>query len=189
MLIQNILIGIKKSGQNLIINLKIIARKTEELRSSDKLNICNLKNTHWKYGIKSQISFFNNTYKKNDIHICLFLNNRLIAYNCLRRRNINVSGLWHTYYLFDALIIHKKFRSKNYGSLMMYFNNSFIKNNNKIGVLFCNKELVKFYLSNNWRKINKKITNFQNNNKFIMILDFKKILSYKKNQKNIKILI
>ena len=42
---------------------------TNDLTDKNIVDICRLKNTHWKFGIKSQLEFFNNYYKPFDLHV------------------------------------------------------------------------------------------------------------------------
>ena len=40
---------------------------TDKLTKKEILEICNLKNTFWKYGLKSNINWFKNNVKNKDI--------------------------------------------------------------------------------------------------------------------------
>ena len=40
------------------IKLQILSKQTLELKSTEIKEICNLKNTHWNYGIKSNLIWF-----------------------------------------------------------------------------------------------------------------------------------
>ena len=51
---------------------------TNDLTDKNIVDICRLKNTHWKFGIKSQLEFFNNYYKPFDLHVCLIIKNKII---------------------------------------------------------------------------------------------------------------
>ena len=39
-------------------SLIIKSKLTDKLKKNDIQNICKLKNSHWKYGIKSQLKWF-----------------------------------------------------------------------------------------------------------------------------------
>lgn len=148
----------------------IKAIRTKELSEFEIYEICKLKNSNWKFGIKSQLNFFNKTYKSNDIHILLLKTKKIIGYNCMRKRNIKFSNEIINYYLFDTLIIDNKFRNRNYGELMMIFNNCIIESENILAILICDKKLTYFYSKFKWNVIKDKII-FKNinKNKFVMI--------------------
>ena len=128
--------------------------KTKELTPNNIRQICKIKSTHWKYSIKSQLEFFKNIYKPNDIHICVIFLDKIVAYNCLRKRNIIISNRSYKYLLFDALIVSKKFRGKGLSKLLMLFNNIYINKMNLVGFLLCGKKLLKFYMKYGWSSIN-----------------------------------
>ena len=67
--------------------LLLKSKLTKKLRKKEILSICKLKNTHWKYGIKSQVDWFNENVQDNDIHNLAYLKERLVGYVSLRKRN------------------------------------------------------------------------------------------------------
>ena len=129
--------------------------KTYQLSKKNINQICKLKNTHWNYGVKSQLNFFKKNYNSQDNHICIINKNEIIAYNCLRIRKY-ITNKNYDYYLFDALIVSKKFRGNNLSSLLMIYNNFIIKKSKLCSILVCNQSLVKFYKKFNWILINRK---------------------------------
>ena len=135
--------------------IRLISKKTYRLSKEEIRSICLLKDTHWKFGLKLQLSFFKKNIKSFDIHNILAVNNKIIGYTLLRSRKMKTS-LIKKYLLFDTLIIKKNHRNKKLSRLLMTFNNKIIKNNRKISFLMCNNNLVKFYKKNNWKRINKK---------------------------------
>ena len=54
--------------------IELISKKVNKLSKTEILQICKLKEEQWKYGIKSQIDYFNKIIKKNDIHNLFFIN-------------------------------------------------------------------------------------------------------------------
>ena len=52
------------------------------------IEISKLKNEHWKYTLKIQLNRFKKNIKRKDIHNCLFLDDTLVGYTCLRKREI-----------------------------------------------------------------------------------------------------
>ena len=161
--------------------VELISKKTRKLSKSEILEICKLKEEQWKYGVKSQIDYFNKNIKKNDIHNLFFINTKLAGYTLLRKRSCLIGKIKNKYFLFDALIIKKKFREQNKSRLMMNFNNEIIKQHKMISFLICQKSLLKFYKKFNW-------INIKNNN--ITILDHSyssngMIFNYKNLKKNL----
>ena len=129
---------------------------TKDLSAKSIKDICLLKNKQWKYSLKSQLDYFKKNFKEKDIHICVFEFNRLIAYNALRRKKINLGKEKINYFLFDTLIVSEKNRGKGISNLIMLFNTLIIKKNNLSGFLLCENNLIKFYEKFGWVKKNKK---------------------------------
>ena len=53
--------------------LLIKSKLTKKLKKKEILSICKLKNTYWKYGVRSQINWFNENIQDNDIHNLAYL--------------------------------------------------------------------------------------------------------------------
>ena len=58
---------------------------TRELKRQDIFQICNLKNTYWRFSLDKQIQWFQKNIKNNDIHFCYFKRRNIVAYNSLRK--------------------------------------------------------------------------------------------------------
>ena len=134
--------------------IRLISKKTINLSNKEIRSICLLKNTHWKFGINSQITWFKKNVKPFDIHNMLLVNKILVGYTSLRVRKIK-SHFISKYFLFDALIIKKEFRKKRLSNSFMKFNSSIIKKNKKISFLTCEKKLIKYYRKYGWVKLDK----------------------------------
>ena len=128
-----------------------------KLKKKQIKEICLLKDKEWKYGIKSQLIWFDKNIKKNDIHNLFYLRAKLIGYTLLRKRSFKVNKLLKkkTYLLFDTLILDKKFRKNNYSTLLMNFNNKIIQKKGFFSFLICRKKLVNFYKKNGWKILGK----------------------------------
>ena len=134
----------------------ILSKKTLQLNNKEISQICNLKNTYWKYGLKSNLDWFKKYIKKNDIHNLLFVENRLVGYTLLRIRTFYIKSLKRKYLYFDTLIIDKKFRNKKLSNILMYINTEVIIKNKKLSFLICLKNMIKYYEKFGWKKMNKK---------------------------------
>ena len=134
----------------------LVSKKTSELKSNQIKNICKLKNTQWKYTLKSQLIWFKNNNFKKDLHNLLIFNNQIIGYTSLRLRRFEYSKKKYKFLLFDSLIIKKKYRTKKYSNILMKFNNSIILLNNKVSFLICEKKMLNFYKKFDWYKLKKR---------------------------------
>lgn len=135
--------------------LKLISKKTEDLKSSEIINICKLKNTQWQHSFKSQLIWFKKNNFKSDIHNLLLFNKKIIGYTSLRVRCYVHSNYKGRFLLFDSLIINKKYRKNNYSNLLMNFNNKIIIAKQKFSFLICEKKMVDFYKKFKWNKMKK----------------------------------
>ena len=166
-------------AKNAQYNLKSIA--SDKLTNKEIKDICLLKDTQWKFGIKSQINWFNNNIKKNDLHNLFYINSKLVGYTLLRKRTFEIKALNKKakYLLFDTLVIDKKYRDIQLSKLIMNFNNMIIKRSTLFSFLICKDKLVSFYKKNNWKKLNKKTFNivdypFSSNGMIFNKLNFNK---------------
>jgi len=141
-------------------NYSLVSLKTSKLNINKIIQISNLKDSQWRFGINSQIEWFKKNIKKNDIHNLLYLKSKLIGYTLLRRRSFNNNNkLKKRYLLFDTLVIHKDYRNKKLCNLLMIFNNTIIRETRLFSFLICNNDLVDFYKKYSWIKLNKKNIN------------------------------
>ena len=149
------------------INLKVYT--TNQINKKNLYQIYKLKNYHWKFSLEAQEKWFLKNIKKNDIHIVLFKNKKIIGYNCLRKYKIKLLN----FYLFDTLVIQNNYRGKGYSSLIMHMSCKILKRKKLEAILFCNSNLVKFYEKFGWeKKINRKLIVKKNKN----VLKFNKNL-------------
>ena len=138
-------------------NYSLVSLKTSKLNKNKIIQISNLKDSLWSFGINSQLEWFKNNIKKNDIHNLLYFKSKLIGYTLLRRRSFNNNNkLKKIYLLFDTLIIHKDYRNKKLSNLLMIFNNKIIRETGLFSFLICKNDLVDFYKKYDWIKLNKK---------------------------------
>ena len=138
-------------------NYSLVSLKTSKLNKNKIIQISNLKDSLWSFGINSQLEWFKNNIKKNDIHNLLYFKSKLIGYTLLRRRSFNNNNkLKKRYLLFDTLVIHKDYRNKKLSNLLMIFNNTIIRETRLFSFLICKNNLVSFYKKYDWIKINKK---------------------------------
>ena len=130
--------------------------KTRKLKKKQVLDIVELKDQHWKFGLKSQLLFFKKNFKSYDIHNLFYLSKILIGLTALKKRTFYKKKKKIKYLLFDALVIAKDFRNLKLSRAIMSFNNKIIRNNKMRSFLICEKKLSKFYKKFSWSKISKK---------------------------------
>lgn len=145
-------------------NYSLVSLKTSKLNKNKIIQISNLKDSQWRFGINSQIEWFKKNIKKNDIHNMFYFKSQIIGYTLLRIRSCKINTIIKKYLLFDTLILKKSFRKKKISSLLMNFNNELIKLNNKFSFLICEKKMINFYKKFNWKTLEKKKFNFLANN-------------------------
>tara|TARA_B100000795_G_scaffold207258_1_gene160715 strand:- start:2328 stop:2852 length:525 start_codon:yes stop_codon:yes gene_type:complete len=136
-------------------NLVFSSVITKKLKKKEILSICKLKNTYWKYGVKSQLKWFSENIKKNDIHNLVHLKKKLIGYNLLRKRTFLIKKSKFFYLYFDTLIVMKKYRKIKIGHQLCSFIVSIIKDSKLHSMLICEKKSVSFYKKYKWKKIKK----------------------------------
>lgn len=135
----------------------LLSKKTKQLQKDQIIQICKLKNTHYKFGFKSNFDWFKKNVKREDIHNLIYYNSKLIGYTFLRIRTFFLGKNKKKYLYFDTLIINKKFRNKKNSYFLMHFNNQIILKKNKISFLICSNNLIKFYQKFKWELMKKKI--------------------------------
>ena len=146
--------------------------KTNLISKNLIIQICKLKDSHWKYGISSQLKFFKKNCKENDINNLMYFENKLIGYTLLRHKQLLIDNKKKNYLYFDTLIVDKKYRNLGFSDLIMKFNNLIIKQNKLYSFLVCEKKMIKFYLKFKWiikKKINIKINNYKRNKTFMSL--------------------
>lgn len=160
--------------------LKIL--KKSKINRSLINKISKLKNQEWKYGIKANIKWFQEKIERDDIHFIIFNQNRIIAYNCLRKKKfLTKKKIKNTLYIFDSLVVSKKYRNKGLGKFISIASLLFLKKFKSKGFLLCKKEKLLFYQSIGWKfykNIRIKLTNHSSNN-LKMFYNFSKPLNIK----------
>jgi len=135
--------------------------KTKNLCKFKLNEICKLKNSFWNFGLIESKRWFIQNIKKDDFHILLFDKKKLIGYIALRDRFFVKKKKLYKYYLFDTLIIKKKYRKLNLSKVLMKSCNSFLRKKKKPAFLICKSQLVEFYENFEWKKIFKSKFNIE----------------------------
>jgi len=124
-----------------------------ELTESLLQEIINIKSVAWPYSIESQHAWIKANLKNNDIHVLLLKDNKVVAYlNLIEIELIIDSKIFIGFGIGNVCAAEK---GKGWGKELINHVNMYLKKNNKVGLLFCKNNLVKFYYVNGWTLIRK----------------------------------
>jgi|TARA_B110000438_G_scaffold293358_1_gene333094 hypothetical protein len=152
--------------------IKIKSDKTINLKKEIIISICQLKDSHWKHGLKSQLSHFKKYIKNKDIHNLLLVKKKIVGYTAFRLRKFRLKNKESKYLLLDTIIVEQKFRKKKYTNSLMKFNNSFIKKKKLPSFLICTKKNSLFFKKYKWNFLNKRNYNVIGHKKFDVLMGF-----------------
>lgn len=115
--------------------------------------ICTLKKQHWDYPVLEQIRWFNDNLSDDDIHVCIFDRDHLIAYTTLVNIKYQIEDdIEHDGLGIGSVCVDTNYLNKKYGFFIVQIVSAFIRQKNYLGILLCKDELVSFYEKNNWIK-------------------------------------
>ena len=129
---------------------------TKKLTKKNIKDICRLKETYWKFSLKSQLNYFKKNIKQNDLHNYCYIDKKLIGYTLLKFKTFKMSNKNIKFLHFDTIIIDKDYRNKKIGNKLMLFNNDVITINKLKAFLICSKKMKDFYKKNFWKIADKK---------------------------------
>ena len=69
-----------------------------------------LKNQEWRYSFASHIKWLKKNLKPYDVHIVIFIKNKLVGYTMLRKRKLIINKQKKNFFYFDTYIVDKKSR-------------------------------------------------------------------------------
>ena len=127
--------------------IKII--RHQDIKKSEIDEVINIKSSQWKYCYVEQLNWINKNIKKSDTHIILYLNGKGVAY--LNLIDINLIANAEHVKGFGIGNVCAIERGMGYGLELMKLTNTYIIENNKIGILFCKDALIRFYSSLDWK--------------------------------------
>ena len=107
-----------------MISIKSI--ETKNLKKKEILKICKLKNTFWKYGLKSNLKWFKSNMKTKDIHNLLYFKDKFVGYSVLRKRTFLIKKVKKKYLYSDTLIIDNRYRNLKLARIFWKFNSGMI---------------------------------------------------------------
>ena len=134
--------------------MTIISKKSTELGSEEIINICKLKDTHWKHGYNEQEDWFKTNILEDDIHNLLYFDKQLVGYTALRSKISNIFDSKIMFnpktLIYDTYIIKEGFRHKGHGIELLRFNIRIIKNEKACSFLICENNIIDFYKMYDW---------------------------------------
>ncbi|AVC43802.1 hypothetical protein B4919_02905 [Francisella tularensis subsp. novicida] len=131
--------------------LNVQAIKHVDITEEQLLKICKIKEAFGNYTIESQLSWIERNMKAEDIHFLIHNDNKLIAYSNLVKEMIIIDNNNLSILGVGNVCVDEKGKDK--GKLLILEINKYIMANNRIGLLFCKKSLIKFYEKYDWRLI------------------------------------
>ena len=143
--------------------MKFQSIKTSSLNKKQIDQILNLKNTHWKHGYESQLTWFKKNALLDDSHNLMLISNEIVGYTFLANRSLKIFYLNKikkkiSYTLFATLIMIKKYRNFFHVSKFMKFNSEIIIKKNNPSFLLCHEHNLKLYKYFGWSNLD--ISNF-----------------------------
>lgn len=138
-----------------MIELKWKFVKHVDLSVAEKLQIAELKNQHWPYGIESQLQWMKENINDNDYHILGIdaLTTNLLAYITIVQLKVVIDGITKPMLGIGGVCISKEIEHSGYGKILTKTAETFIQKRNLHGILLCKDELVHFYKKVGWKLI------------------------------------
>ena len=130
--------------------------KNTDLSVGEKLQIAELKNQYWPYGIASQIRWMKDNIQKNDVHLMgeeIDSSAILKAYITLSDLNIVVDGKSNSSIGIGGVCVDAALQHSGVGKQLMEAANRYIETQRKMGVLLCKNNLIGFYKKCGWKQL------------------------------------
>ena len=127
-------------------SLKLITHS--DATSEDINQAIAVKQKVWPYPLESQKKWMEENLTSDDIHVFFFFFGENVAY-------MNLVGIqvWINDKLFDGYGIGNvcaSIKGRGYGNKLVKLTNSYLEENDKLGLLFCHTPLIKFYSGCSW---------------------------------------
>lgn len=137
------------------INYQVLPHK--EINKKTLLEICLLKDQHWKHGIENQLKWINFNINEEDIHLIMYCNKNLLGYINLVNRKISLDNDTKGLKVFGIgnVCISKQNQGCGLGTKLIKTVGKLLLDNERIGVLLCRDSMIEFYKKNGWILIEK----------------------------------
>jgi len=148
----------------------VIYIRNDQLTHDLLAEIIKVKSVAWPYCYEDQVSWIKSNLKDSAVHVLLLQNQKVVAYLNLIEIELLVNTFIHNSYGIGNVCVLEK--GDGWGGELIKHINIYLKSIGKIGLLFCNNQLVKFYSANNWRSINEVKLIFQlKSNEHVMVFN------------------
>ena len=111
-----------------------ICKTTDKLFEGVINSICIFKDIFWKYGINSQLEWFNKYVNLDDKHYIIYNPDTIAGYGLIRKVN--------DYYIIDNILVGDKYRKIGFGKQIVY---NLCKDIDKTIYLLCEEHNIIFY--------------------------------------------
>lgn len=140
--------GCRKYKDRLVnmFHIKLIVHK--EITEDELNEVIRIKSAQWHYSYEEQLQWIKKNLKNTDIHVLLSLDGRNIAYLNLIDIELFVEGVAVKGFGIGNVCAIQK--GKGFGFELMKEVNKTITQLNKVGLLFCKEQLLKYYSSLGW---------------------------------------
>lgn len=114
--------------------------------------IIGVKTIAWPFSYESQSEWIKNNLSDSDVHVILLIDKKIFAYLNLIEIDIEIDSTSSSGYGVGNVCAAE--RGKGWGGKLLSSVNTYLTDNNRVGMLFCKKELINFYSSSDWKLIN-----------------------------------
>ena len=131
--------------------LKLISH--QDLTLINLKEVISVKSVAWLFSFEEQVNWMQHNLKGSDIHALLYCDNILASYLNMVEIEFNIDGIMTKGIGIGNVCTRE--RGKGWGKELLIQTNDYLTYHNKIGLLFCKVNLVKFYQLNQWMLIEK----------------------------------
>jgi len=132
-------------------NMTISVIKHSEIKDFE--SIVKLKQQHWPYSYESQLQWVKDNLRDDDEHICLYMDDDIIAYLNFVKIVCHVNGGCFNSIGLGNVCVAKVHRNRGWGIALVSFANCILKERKIPGILLCHNELISFYQKCGWRTL------------------------------------
>ena len=145
-----------------------------QLEKVDLLRICEIKAISWPFSLESQKDWIDGNVEAADIHVMMEYSGELLAYLCLTKRIIEINLASQSVIGVGNVCCRNS--GLGHGRQLLFATNSYLNENDNIGMLFCKTSIIPFYQKCHWKLVDGKKVHFANKNSTnfqIMIFNLK----------------
>lgn len=134
-------------------SLRIEVFETNEMVTETIEIINDLKNQYWKHTKEEHMKWFKDNIKSDDEHLLIWGHN-LLAYLNLIHVDVEIDKRPYRMFGIGNVCVSKERKHAGIGTILMATVNAFLKEKKSCGLLLCHENMLKFYESCGWIKMN-----------------------------------